>query len=312
MNAQSYRTAEAYISDFEKNESYVIQSLIEYSSSIINDDKASRVQATLEGIYNRLENINAIIIKNGKGYSGDISLRDAFLKMNRRTIILLKGNSLKFKGYETERNLSYAEIFNVFETRKSEIINYYSAILDYSNAKHTFSKRNKLTHDRYFSKRNIFEYDAHQSLIFFKINVLDAKLSDLLTSTDDKNVLQCASYLTQVCRESLTQTDEYTKVNVDQSLNIANSELITFLLTQNELLLPLYTDYIQTLVDFNNTKETLQQDKKDNSEQYNEKVRQLNVTKNKFTDSFAAIQIQKKELIDNWLKIKQDYLKNNL
>ncbi len=312
LQSQNYRTAEAYISDFEKNESYVIQSLTEYSSAIINDDKASRVQATLEDIYSRLGNINTIIIKNGKGYLGDVSLRDAFLKMNRRTIMLLKNNTLKVTGYETEKNLSYPEIFSVFETRKSEIINYYSAIVDYTNAKRRFSKRNNLTQGRYFSKRNIFEYDAHQSLMFFKINVLDAKLCDLLSTTDDKNVIQCVSYLNQVCRESLIETDEYKNVNIDQSLNNANNDLITFLLAQNETLLPLYTDYIQTLSDFNNTKESLQKNENDNIEKYNEKVRQLNVTKNKFIDSFAAIQNQKKELIDNWLKIKQNYLKKNL
>lgn len=312
LRAQRYRTAEAYISDFEKNESYVIQSLTEYSSAIINDDKASRVQATLEDIYNRLGNINTIITKNGKGYLGDVSLRDAFLKMNRRTIMLLKNNTLKVTGYETEKNLSYPEIFSVFETRKSEIINYYSAIVDYTNAKRRFSKKNNLTQGRYFSKRNIFEYDAHQSLMFFKINVLDAKLCDLLSTTDDKNVIQCVSYLNQVCRESLIETDEYKNVNVDQSLNNANNDLITFLLAQNETLLPLYADYIQTLSDFNNTKEALQKNENDNIEKYNEKVRQLDVTKNKFIDSFAAIQNQKKELIDNWLKIKQNYLKKNL
>ena len=312
LRAQRYRTAEAYISDFEKNESYVIQSLTEYSSAIINDDKASRVQATLEDIYNRLGNINTIITKNGKGYLGDVSLRDAFLKMNRRTIMLLKNNTLKVTGYETEKNLSYPEIFSVFETRKSEIINYYSAIVDYTNAKRRFSKKNNLTQGRYFSKRNIFEYDAHQSLMFFKINVLDAKLCDLLSTTDDKNVMECVSYLNQVCRESLIETDEYKNVNVDQSLNNANNDLITFLLAQNETLLPLYADYIQTLSDFNNTKEALQKNENDNIEKYNEKVRQLDVTKNKFIDSFAAIQNQKKELIDNWLKIKQNYLKKNL
>ena len=311
-HAQRYRTAEAYISDFEKNESYVIQSLTEYSSAIINDEKASRVQATLEDIYNRLGNINTIITKNGKGYLGDVSLRDAFLKMNSRTIMLLKNNTLKVTGYETEKNLSYPEIFSVFETRKSEIINYYSAIVDYTNAKRRFSKRNNLTQGRYFSKRNIFEYDAHQSLMFFKINVLDAKLCDLLSTTDDKNVIQCVSYLNQVCRESLILTDEYKNVNIDQSLNNANNDLITFLLAQNETLLPLYADYIQTLSDFNNTKEALQKNENDNIEKYNEKVRQLDMTKNKFTDSFAAIQNQKKELIDNWLKIKQNYLKKNL
>ncbi|MBC7606874.1 MAG: hypothetical protein H7199_07960 [Burkholderiales bacterium] len=311
-HAQRYRTAEAYISDFEKNESYVIQSLTEYSSAIINDEKASRVQATLEDIYNRLGNINTIITKNGKGYLGDVSLRDAFLKMNSRTIMLLKNNTLKVTGYETEKNLSYPEIFSVFETRKSEIINYYSAIVDYTNAKRRFSKRNNLTQGRYFSKRNIFEYDAHQSLMFFKINVLDAKLCDLLSTTDDKNVIQCVSYLNQVCRESLILTDEYKNVNIDQSLNNANNDLITFLLAQNETLLPLYADYIQTLSDFNNTKEALQKNENDNVEKYNEKVRQLDMTKNKFTGSFAAIQNQKKELIDNWLKIKQNYLKKNL
>ncbi len=249
-----------------------------------------------------------IIIKNDVGYSSDTSLRDAFLKMNSRTIMVLKDNTLSLKDYESQKKLSFPELFSYFETKNQEIVNYYSLIVDYTNAKRNFIKRNKVTTVRYFLKKNIFDYDAHQSLIFFKLNVLDAKLSDLLWTTDDKNVSQCVSYLNQVCQQSQIEIDEYKKVHIDQSLNSANSELITFLLQQNELLIPLYKDYVQTLADSQNGKEALNND----IEKNNETVRQLNVTKNKFIDSFVAIQNQKKALIDHWFKIKHDFLKNNL
>lgn len=309
--AQNYRNAEAYISNFEKNESYVIESLIEYSSSLINNDKDLRVQTNLESIYKKLENINLIIIKNDVGYSSDTSLRDAFLNMNSQTITVLKDNTLSLKDYESKKNLSFPELFSYFEARKQEIVNYYSVIIDYTNAKRNFSQRNNIVTDRYFGNRNIFEYDAHQSLIFFKVNAIDAKLSDLLWTTDDQNVSKCVSYLDQVCKQSMVEIDEYKKAPIDQSLNIANNELIAFLIAQNELLIPLYQDYSQAQADFKNANEVVD-GKNEHSENYNSKVTQLNVSKSKFTDKFTAIQNQKKELIEHWLETKRDFLKNNL
>ncbi|MBP8157979.1 MAG: hypothetical protein KAX93_06350 [Flavobacterium sp.] len=308
VNAQNYRNAQAYIDDFEKNESYVNEYLIEYSSSIIYRYKDARTQATLERIYEKLEAINNNLYKNDIGFQGDMSLRDSFLKMNTYTITLLENSSLRLTDYDLQKTQAFSEIFECFDKRKQDIINYYSLILDYNNCKRNFSKRNNLKNVRYFVKKNLFEYDAHQSLFFFKMNVLDAKLCDLLKTTDTKNTTECALYLNQVCEEVLIETEQYKKVHIDHSLNNANIGLIQFLTMQNESLIPKYINYMQALKEF----KVVKANSDTSIELYNEKVRILNRTKNIFYDNFNEIQTEKKELIEKWYKIKSNFLKKNL
>jgi len=312
IQSQNYRTPTAYMDDFEKNESYVKESLIEYSTSVLYNYKDSRTNSTLERIYKKLEAINTNLIKNDIGYLGDTSLRDAFLKMNNSTITQLKNKSLRLNDIEDKKSLDFSEIIRCFAIRHQEIVNYYSIIVDYSNCKRIFSKKNKIETDRYFNNKNLFEYDAHQSLIFFKLNVLDAKLCDLLLTTDAENVSKCIFYLNQVCEESKIQTEKYKKIYIDHSLNNANIEYITFLVYQNEKLIPLYKDYIQIVNKLNILKKNLNNKNEIEIENYNEEVRLLNSSKNTFFDSYNSIQIQKKELIDKWQKLKSNFYKKNL
>lgn len=312
IKSQNYRTPKAYMNDFEKNESYVKESLIEYSTSVIYNYKDSRTNSTLERIYKKLEAINTNLIKNDFGYLGDTSLRDAFLKMNNSTIAQLKNKSLRLNDIENQKTLDFPEIMKCFALRQQEIINYYSLILDYSNCKRIFSKKNKIETDRYFNNKNLFEYDAHQSLIFFKLNVLDAKLCDLLLTTDAVNVSKCLFYINQVCDESKLQTEKYKKYFIDHSLNNANIEYIAFILDQNEKLIPLYQDYIQLSKKLNILKDNLNNNNEIEIVNYNEKVRLLNSSKNTFFENFNNIQIQKKELIDKWQKLKSAFFKKNL
>lgn len=312
VHSQNYRTPKAYIEDFEKNEAYVKQSLTEYSAAVINQYQDSRVQSTLERIYVKLENINTNLIKNDTGYQGDTTLRDAFLKMNSSTILLLKNKSLRFDDYDSQKNQDYAEIFTCFNTRQQDITNYYAHIIDYTLCKRNFSKKYNVTADLFFYKKKLFEYDAHQSLIFFKLNVLGSKLDNLLLTTDCDNVNKCVFFLNQVCEESLEETEKYKKVFIDQSLNNANIELIHFLAQQGDILIPLYNDYMQNLAEFKIIKEESNQDSSFPIEKYNQKVRQLNTTKNLFFTNFDEIQIEKKALLDKWYVLKCNFIKRNL
>lgn len=308
MHSQSYRNAKAYLDDFEKNEFFVHESLVEYSSAVIYDYKDPRKQATLERIYNKLQSINDNLVKNDIGYQGDTSLRDVFLTMNTNTIDVLKNSSLRLTDYEQTKKLDYPEILNCFATRKQNIINYYSLILNYNNCKKSFCKKNNLKTERYFYNKNLFEYDAHQSLFFFKTNVLDSKLCDFLITTEIDNVNQSMCYLNQVCEDNLIETEKYVKVYIDKSLNNANIEFSQFLLKQNEVLLPLYSNYIQAINEFKIAKTN----KDTPIELYNEKVRTLNRAKNTFYETFHTIQTQKKILVDNWQVIKNNFLKKNM
>jgi hypothetical protein len=93
--SQNYRNAKAYITDFGRNELFVKESLMEYSTSIIDASPDDRVQTTLERIYKKLEDVNENLTKNDRGVYGDTDLRDAFIKLNNKTITLLKNKSFR-------------------------------------------------------------------------------------------------------------------------------------------------------------------------------------------------------------------------
>ncbi len=309
--AQNYRTAQAYLADFEKNERFISESLVAHSASLINGEKASRSQATLATIHNKLERINAIIISNDKGFGGDTTLRDTFLKMTQNMLVLLDDQTLQLEDYQAQRGLDLDEMATLFDTKTRNVINYYASMVDYTNAKRWFSKRNRLEHDRYFADRIAFEYNAHQSLIFFKLNVLDVKLWDLLLTTDDATVNKCVAFINKVCNESLAQIETYKKTNVDQSLNVANADLIAFLTSRNQTLIPAYKDYIQALSNLNNT-EKAELDKPEPTQKLHLLEQQLTVTKNKFNESLAAAKQQTKALTDRWIQTQRQFLKGKI
>lgn len=137
-------------------------------------------------------------------------------------------------------------------------------------------------------------------------------MDDLLLTTDCDNVDKCIFFLNQVCKESLEETEKYKKVYIDQSLNNANIELIYFLMQQGDTLIPLYKDYMRNLAEFKIVKEESNQDNNFPVEKYNQKVRQLNSSKNIFFTNFDEIQIEKKTILEKWYILKYNFIKRNL
>jgi len=315
--AQDYRNAKAYINDFGKNELFVKESLMEYSTAIIDASPDARVQSTLERIYTKLEDINVNLLKNDIGISNDkgvrdTDLRDAFIKLNNKTITLLKNKSLKLNDYRVQSGLDYSEIFKNFSYKESEISKYYAEILNYESSKRDFGlKYNILI--RNYNKRNVFEYDAYQNLIFYKLNVLDDKLIQLFKYRNTDDVVECINFMTSVAEESLIKTDLYKDDFLDKSLNDINIEFINFMVKQNETLLPLYQQYITIYEDFQKIKSKfLESNEVIKVEDYNNEVRRYNDVKNKFFDTLYENQIKKSELLKRWYFVNSDFLKRNI
>ena len=63
-NSQTYRTIDAYMDDFAKNELFVKKSLMDYSVTIVNSQLDSRTKTTAARIIEKLEKINTILINN--------------------------------------------------------------------------------------------------------------------------------------------------------------------------------------------------------------------------------------------------------
>jgi hypothetical protein len=310
--AQNYRNAKAYIIDFGKNELFVKESLMEYSTSIIDASPDFRVQTTLERIYTKLEDINENLITNDKGFNGDTDLRDAFIKLNNKTITLLKNKSLKLNDYEDQSNLEYAEIFKNFEYKETEMALYYSEILKYESSKRDFGLKYNIQ-IRSYNKKNVFEYNAYQNLIFYKLNILDSKLIQLFKYKEVDKAVECAKFMTGLIQESLIKTDFYKDDFTDTSLNDANVELINFFLKQNETLLPLYQEYLLIGEDFQKIKaKFLENNTIMSIEDYNSEVKRYNKAKNTFFDALQENQIMKIDLMKRWFVTNSLFLKKNI
>ncbi|WP_297516338.1 hypothetical protein [Flavobacterium sp.] len=309
---QHYRNAKAYINDFGKNELFVKESLMEYSKSIIDFTPDSRISATMERIYNKLEDINENLLRNDIGIDGDVALRDAFIQMNTKTIELLKNKSLKLNDYAQQSGLDYAAIFNNFAYKEHQIAIYYKDILAYETAKKAFGLKHRI-HIRSFNKRNVFEYNAYLNLIFYKINVLDDKLMALLKYRSPNQVQECMTFMSGVLQESLLKTDLFKNDYEDQSLIEANVEFIHFIKIQNETLLPLFQQYVTVYEDFQKIKKNfLENNSPIKVEDYNAEVRRFNEIKNTFFDTLYSIQVKKSEMVNRWYVTNSQFLRNNI
>jgi hypothetical protein len=310
--AQDYRNAKAYINDFGKNELFVKESLMEYSTTIIDASPDTRVQTTLERIYTKLEDINTNLLKNDIGIDGDTGLRDSFIKLNNKTITLLKNKSLKLNDYRVQSGLEYSEIYKNFAYKESEIAKYYAEILNYESSKKDFGMKYRIL-IRNYNKKNVFEYNAYENLIFYKLNVLDEKLTQLFKYKNSNDVSECVNFMTSIAEESLIKTDIYKSDFADTSLNDINIEFVNFILKQNETLLPMYQQYITVSEDFQKIKaKFLEPNSSIKTEDYNNEVKRFNDIKNTFFNTLNDIQMKKVELLKRWYITNSNFLKNNI
>jgi hypothetical protein len=311
-SAQNYRNAKAYIVDFGRNELFVKEALMEYSASIVKAELEGRVTDNLIRWYLKQEAINDNLSKNDRGIYGDLDLKNAFIKLNKETIYLLKNKSLKLNDYKFQSALDYPEIMSNFDYKESGIKNYYREILNYENKKKEFGLKYKIQ-IRYFNKKNVFEYDAYQSFIYYRLNVLDEKLTELLKTKNSDAVTKCMNYITQIGLESLMRTDSYKNDFIDSSLNDANIEFINFMMAQNEKIVPLYNNYITTSTNFYSIKQKSEENKSTISdEEYNAEVRKFNKAKNDFFDALLKVQTEKQNLLLKWQVTNSNFLKHNI
>ncbi|GAA4080143.1 hypothetical protein GCM10022389_27820 [Flavobacterium cheonanense] len=310
--AQNYRNPKAYINDFGKSELFVKEALMEYSKSIIESSPDDRIQTTMERIYIKLEDINNNLLKNDTGINGDTTLRDEFIKLNSKTILLLKNKALKLNDYIVQSNSDYEDIFKNFSYKEKEITVYYSDILYYEKFKKEFGLKYNILIRNYTSK-NVFEYNAYQNLIFYKLNVLDDKLVTLFTLKDTEKVNECIIHMDNILKESEFKTREFKGEFDDESLNNITTELIYFFQNQNVYLKELYYKYIEEYLTFQEAKKNVtENDDEKTIAEYNEKVRKFNKSKNDFFDSLYENQIAKRDLINRWYKTNSLFLKNNI
>ncbi|MEO5777135.1 MAG: hypothetical protein ABIQ27_09515 [Flavobacterium sp.] len=307
--SQGYRTINAYMDDFAKNELYVKKSLMDYSVSIVESQLYTRTQYTAERIITKLENVNTILKNNNKGFEGNTLLRDSFIRMNEKTIECLKNGSLILSDYEYQSTLSLAEIGENFNRKEIDQAEYYQELRNYEADKRIFALTYKLPLKSGKGK-NILEYNASQNMLFYKMNVMDEKLNLAIAAKDKKGLSDCLNMIQVMYQETLAKTEEYKGEYQDNSLNEANIAYSRFIAAQRDKLSDLFNGY----VDEYNKLQSLKNQSSETNEAvaaYNEVVKVYNMKKNIFYSVFKDVQTTKSKLYDTWLTTNSAFLKRN-
>lgn len=310
MHSQDYRFINAYMDDFGKNEMFVKKSLMDYSVTIVQSQLDSRSKATSDRIIEKLANINSILKNTNKGFEENTSLRDSFIKMNEKTIECLQNGSLILNDYDYQSGLSFAEISENMIRKEKDMISYYKEIRNYDLNKRAFGIKYNVSFKEPIGK-NVLEYNAYQNILFYKINVVDQKLTAIIKDKDKKGFAECLRTIETIHQESIVKTNEYKDIFKDNSMNDANVKYSNFIYDQKAKLTTLFNDFVDEYAALQLLKNSNQSQTLAFVASYNQEVRAYNDKKNLFYTVLDTIQSNKKVLYDNWFITNGTFLKNH-
>lgn len=305
--SQNYRNERSYIEDFGKNELYVKEALAEYTKSVVLSTSVDRTGRTVNTIYNKLENINLVLEKNDKGFKGDLSLRNAFMSLNSKTLELFKNKTLILNDYKAMSEKSLEEIDAILKIKENEIISYYQEVANFEKAKREFGLKYGIK-IRSFLKKNILEYNAMENFVFYKISVIDEKYIKLINENNADEATLCLNYLKLECDHSLKNIEEYNDDVADSSLNTTNKSFIEFMKNNNSTLHMYFVQYDKLYQDIQKAKNN----PNISDEEYNEKVRNYNAVKNIYFAEYKAVQFKKQQMVNKFYVTNSNFLKNNV
>ncbi len=310
LQSQNYRTVEAYMVDFGKNEMFIKKAMMDYTVTIVESQLDTRSKSTASKIIDKINNINSVLKKTDKGFQGNTLLRKSFIKMNQLTIQSLTNGSLILNDYEYQSNLSLPEIGENLNRKEIELLGYYQGLKNYDTDKRNFGSCYKLRFKRSTGK-NILEYNAHQNILFYKLNVIDEKLTKVVAAMDKKGFADCMNMIAFMHQDITNKTSDYKNYFKDNSLNDANIQYANLINDQRSQLSGLFNEYIAAYETLNALKKSTAPQSSNSIAVYNESARNYNAKKNLFYTAFSDIQKTKDLMYDKWLVVNATFLKNN-
>lgn len=313
LHSQNYRTIDAYVEDFGKNEMFIKKALMDYTITIVESQLDSRSKTTASRIIDKINNINNVLKRADKGFEGNTLLRDSFIKMNELTIESLNNGSLILNDYEYQSNLSLPEIGENLNKKEAAMMAYYKGLQSYEQDKRTFGLSFKLHFKKPVGK-NILEYNAFQNILFYKLNVMDEKLTKVVAAVDKKGFDDCMNMISLMHQDIMAKTAAYRNYFNDNSLNQANVEYANLINNQAIQFSSLFTAYSAAFETLQQLKKSTNAEAADTAESvsvYNEAVKDFNTKKNLFYAVFNDIQRTKDAMYDKWLVVNATFLKNN-
>lgn len=309
LQAQEYRNIDSYMDDFGKNEMFVKKSLMDYSTTIVDAQNGNRSKATSGKIVDKLVNMNLIMKNTNKGFEKNTMLRDSFIKMNEKTIECLQNGSLILTDYDYQSTLSFTEIDANMTRKEKDMVGYYQELKNYDTNKRAFgTKYNVAFKD---GGKNILEYNAYQNILFYKINVIDQKLTAQIKAKDKAGFAKCFVNIDALHQQAIAKTNQYKDNFKDNSMNDANVKYSNFISGQKAKLTTLFNNFADEYALLQVLKNSTQPQTPASLAAYNLQVKTYNVKKNLFYVVLDNVQATKKAMYDSWFVTNSKFLQNN-
>ncbi|MBC7524358.1 MAG: hypothetical protein H7239_07975 [Flavobacterium sp.] len=309
-NSIEYRTINSYLDDFAKNELFVKKSLMEYSSSIIENQLETRAKSTSTMVIEKLKAINTNLQINDKGFEKNTLLRDSFIRMNKKTIECMTNGTLIMNDYISQSLNNVSTINQNLKERELNLISYFEELKRHEKIKKKFGIMNNIKF-RTYSGNNIFEYNAFENILFYKINVIDEKINASINNIDANDFSESIVALKNIYQESNLKTDEYKSNFSDTSLNNATISYSNFIYNQKMKIIILFNAFSNENIILQKLKSQPNQENEVYITQYNSAVKSYNIKKNTLFDALEIIKKNKKIMYDNWFVVNRTFLKNN-
>jgi hypothetical protein len=309
--APGYRNINAYLEDFAKNELFVKKSLIDYSASIMEDHAMARASVSSTRIIDKLKKINVILRRFDKGFQNNITLRDGFIRMNEKTIECMTNGTLILNDYELQASKEIGAVKSNLTLRESNLISYFNELKAYEETKRQFGLLFNIA-IKTFSGNNVFEYNAHQNILFYKINVIDQKIIASISCINKADFTESMALLDTIYQDAIAKTTELKDDYRDISLNQESIAYSNYIYSQKEVMVPMFNNFIKEYEELQVLKESKTPETSASIAQYNSKVRSYNATKNKLFDYLKAAQVNKMKMCNKWFKVNHSFLVNNI
>jgi len=235
--SSGYRNIKSYLADFAKNELFVKKSLIEYSMTIIENQAITRSDASSIRIVDKLKKINTILRRFDKGFEKNTTLRDSFIKMNEKTIECMTNGTLILNDYELQSSKNINEIQLNLTQREANLVSYFNELRRYETSKKDFELHYNVN-IKNISGINLFEYNAYQNILFYKINVIDQKMLVAITCIKKDEFIASIAALENIYQEIAVKTNDYKNDYKDVSLNQVNKVYAKYIYDQKEVIIP--------------------------------------------------------------------------
>jgi len=306
-----YRNINSYLADFAKNELFVKKSLIDYSTSIMEDHRMERTSVSSTRIVDKLKKINVILKRFDKGFKNNTTLRDGFIRMNEKTIECMTNGTLILNDYELQSSKNMNDVKSNLTLRENNVKSYFNELKSYEETKTKFGLLFNIKING-FSGNNIFEYNAYQNILFYKINVIDQKILASISCINKDEFFESIATLDNIYKEVIMKTTDLKDDFRDSSLNEENVAYSKFIYDQKETMIPLFTDFIKEYEALQLLKEVKTPETKESIAKYNAKVRFYNASKNKLFDFLKVVQVSKIKMYNKWFATNHSFLVNNI